>query len=390
VVVPAGIELRSANGPLETVIVGQAGMRDENAESAYGIGEGAMRCVYLSRGAKVSGFTLKDGCTVAGTESSGANNNGGGAYGAGSSPTENCFVTNCAAYRGGGAFGVTARKCFFVGGHAAYGGGATSDSSLFGCISRDNTATAWSVNRGVFYSYRVEDCTILDSLSQGTGNFAVTNTLVLGTFFPNSSKLANFYALAAASEKVYSAPSGMFAEGSGNIFAPAAKLKIDESYRPVIGENLAIDSAVWDREKYIGERDITGRQRVYNGALDIGAVEADWRGVYSTCIAKRAFAVEEASELVREVSGAVRLPPGATLAAEIGEDPSCRTLTAEVAGGGTLSVALNGVTIASRAGAGVLNVDLPEAGELSLNYDGEDGWADVLSLRRLGLSVKIR
>jgi hypothetical protein len=55
-----------------------------------------------------------------------------------------------------------------------------------------------------------------------------------------------------------------------------------------------------------------------------------------------------------------------------------------------VTVALNGETIASRVGAGVLNVDLPEAGELSLNYVGEDGWADVLSLRRLGLSVKIR
>lgn len=73
----------------------------------------------------------------------------------------------------------------------------------------------------------------------------------------------------------------------GTMKVTAAQVAVDENYRPVAG-SLAIDAgsaeyrtmptALAAREKL----DFAGGQRTYNGAVDIGAGEFDWRGVFGT------------------------------------------------------------------------------------------------------------
>ncbi|NCC52773.1 MAG: PKD domain-containing protein, partial [Spartobacteria bacterium] len=88
------ITVRSVNGPDATVIVGQ-GPR----------GESAVRCAYLVNGARLSGFTLREGQTYA--YGPAASQQGGGAYCSSSVVISNCVVTENVATYGGGIYGGT-------------------------------------------------------------------------------------------------------------------------------------------------------------------------------------------------------------------------------------------------------------------------------------------
>jgi hypothetical protein len=68
----------------------------------------------------------------------------------------------------------------------------------------------------------------------------------------------------------------------------ADNLKFDAEWRPEIGSNEAVDFA---NEQYYdsqiaGGCDIYGSQRIYNGAMDAGAVEADWRARYGRALGR--------------------------------------------------------------------------------------------------------
>ena len=129
VAVDKPLSLRSVNGPEFTAINGGS----------------SNRCVYLSNGASVSGFTLTNGGHLSAKGAS----FGGGAYGG---TLNNCMLTfNWAAY-GGGAFGCTLNHCTLAdniargwrvplgsGGFNGYGGGAY-ECALNNCTLVGNSA----------------------------------------------------------------------------------------------------------------------------------------------------------------------------------------------------------------------------------------------------------
>jgi hypothetical protein len=82
-------------------------------------------------------------------------------------------------------------------------------------------------------------------------------------------------------------PSGIITNNSC-VIVPTKKLATANGL-PIIGANDAVDrgeKSWWD-EEYCGTTDAQGNQRVYNGAIDIGAFEADWRGVYARALGRR-------------------------------------------------------------------------------------------------------
>ncbi len=180
VVVNKPVVLQSLNGPSQTIIQGYQLPGTTN-------GDGALRCVYLSSGAVLSGFTLTGG----GTRTSGDiahERKGGGVWCESLGATvSNCLImANSASERGGGAFGGTIKNCV-IGSNSANSGGGAGEATLIGCTLRSNWARTgggaymgwvensllisnWASSGGSLYSVEARNCTF-------AGGGAVGSTL---------------------------------------------------------------------------------------------------------------------------------------------------------------------------------------------------------------------
>lgn len=410
-VVPAGVSLESVFGNSETVIKGRAAAtKDEPITvgwSVRGMGVDAMRCVYLNQSSKVKGFTLTDGFTrvkVGGDTVShdSADTTGGGVYArSGTSAwVEDCVVTNCAAYRGGGVIFANILRCELVDNYSFYFGSAASDCACYGTISRKNVNPDWFVNAGISNWSRIDGCTILDALSTGASqNSVIVNTLVKGTFYAANVKVENIKNCALNSDALHSHTAAALAEAPGTVLAASSMLAVDVDGRPKIGSNVAVDAGDESLSSYVSSKDVSGGQRIYNAKMDIGALEADWRGRFSDDIGARGFSVEFASPAVVESpDGCVRLDSDSSLtvlwAAPSAHGKRRRSVSVRVTGSGSVSVSYNGVVLGCASAAdGVFPMrfvdELPE-NSLVFAYAGE-GYADIIGIENdAGMRVLIR
>ncbi|MBK7999659.1 MAG: immunoglobulin domain-containing protein [Verrucomicrobia bacterium] len=134
VAVIRAVTVKSVNGPSVTTIVGYQVPGTTNGPSA-------VRCVYLTNGAVLSGFTLTNGAT----QTSGdlrMNESGGGVWcESASAVVTNCVLTgNAAYYFGGGTYYGTFNNCTLTRNSANRGGGAYF-STLNNCELTGNAAT---------------------------------------------------------------------------------------------------------------------------------------------------------------------------------------------------------------------------------------------------------
>jgi hypothetical protein len=156
VAVDKPLTVRSVNGPQFTIIEG-------SQVSGSFVGDGAVRCMYLTNGANLSGFTLTNGATLASVYYTEAN--GGGVY----CESESVVVSNCiiignwAQYYGGGAISGTLRDCTLTGNSAGSGGGGASGSNLHGSTMIGNYA--YSTGGGA------EHCTANKTILRGNTSF---------------------------------------------------------------------------------------------------------------------------------------------------------------------------------------------------------------------------
>jgi hypothetical protein len=384
----------------ETIIEGKAA--DIPDASQYtekwgirGCGQGAVKCVRMLAGSKIKGFTIRNGFTRIIQASTGKPNHGhsdttGGGLSA-SYPhrnqcwAEDCLVTNCAAYRGGGMMAVKSKNCLFVDNLSDYGGGAASDCYIYNCITKDNLANNphAAANCGVHYCYEIEGCSVFDGWADAPG-CKMRNTLFLG--------YTNRGSPTTATNCIFIA--GM-ANGISNewlntckdcVATNLAAMTFDADGRPALGRNIAIDAADSSVVVQPCDTDFYNQQRIWNNALDIGAMDADWRPVYAQDISKsRNFAVAVADPTVEEsVDKSVKVPAGAAVEALWTADGTKKinyTVTAKVTGTGTLTVTLNGEVLDAQVGTGtkdfVFANDLT-ANVLKFSYDGDDGYAEIL------------
>lgn len=161
VVIDKALTVQSVNGPGVTTIQGQW-------DATNRIGPGAIRGVWLSDGAVLSGFTVRSGAT----RNSGDNlalMSGGGIWCASTNATvTNCVITgNAASYYGGGVYLGSMWNCIistnFGAGGTAWGGGVyggiLNRCSLMGNTARLGGGSAYATLNGcmlvanqVFYS----------------------------------------------------------------------------------------------------------------------------------------------------------------------------------------------------------------------------------------------
>ena len=164
VAVDKPLTLRSVNGPQVTVIQGY-----QLPGAERGCADGAIRCVYLTDGARLVGFTLTNGATRAVAYSEFPIREGGGVW----CESTNAVVSNCvlagnSAYlAGGGAFGGTLNDCTVIGNSANYGGGVCgSESPLGGGAYRATlnrcklTANSASSSGGGAFGGILNNCTL--------------------------------------------------------------------------------------------------------------------------------------------------------------------------------------------------------------------------------------
>jgi hypothetical protein len=389
--VSANVTLESRDGRESTIIEGKQAITKDDAPNTYdvkGLGADAIRCVLLRDGAALKGFTLTNGWTRARknnttTSSGDADTCGGGIWGAAlNCVVEDCVIAGCGAYRGAGVFRGFCRNCVFAGNYAYYGGGGSSDSRNHGCLSYGNTAASWNVNAGIFAVYDAVNCTCFDSLSQAisAGSFiGVTNSVSVGSFNGNTMNAAKVSHCIFNKNKLTSASAEFFAAADATVTTNTDVLVFD-NYRPVIGQNICIDSGTEDVLAALTDRDALGGQRIYNGRLDIGATEADWRARYGRDIYARATVLEAGPAVVEQADGTVRIPEGASLDAALRSRSGSEndlTLKFRVSDGGTALLTLNGAEQTLASGDHEIRVTFDTA-EYPFSVAAVSGAVDIL------------
>ena len=415
-VVPAGVTLASRDGAAATVIEGApATVLDSANSAAYqatidtGMGKDAIRGIYLQDNATVEGFTFSN-CYTRGAKDDGSGLHGDDdGCGAGVRARGlQCIIRDCVfsggkAFRGGGIYSGTAINCVFDGNAALYGGGAASDANLYGCLTRNNVCVGNDGWGGIFYYGTVDSCTVMDSLG-GANNRrsrSTVNTLILGHLGswdwpvgPTNYAHCCFANDVGGFVQNNSDYRTAIEAGDGNILASIAELPVDDDGRPLI-ESAVVDQAAASLSAQYEGLDLLGGQRVYNGVLDIGALEADWRTAYARDINRRLNISSVSPAVVETADRKVRLVDGTSLVAKLrSADPIKRIVVrASVSGGGVLSIRVNGEDVqALTVGETETVVELANSltDELSFAYSG-DGFADLgkMSLNR-GFFVIVR
>ena len=178
------ITVRSVRGPTETIIMGNGPA-----------GDAAVRCVYLTVGARLTGFTLTNGYTHSWTyEGNEMEWWGGGLWGESvEAVISNCVIAGNVAYaNGGGAAGGAFYNCRFLNNSGGYGGGTcwgalytcmlagnsadidgggTYESTLYACLLTSNS-TVWG-NGGGTAGSTLYDCALTGNFTGGSGGGTV-------------------------------------------------------------------------------------------------------------------------------------------------------------------------------------------------------------------------
>jgi len=160
VVVSQAVLIQNASSPSPAII-----------EGAGPLGNTAVRCIYLSSGAILDGFTLSNGFTHAGgtwtTEQA-----GGGAWCAADAVLTNCmFIGNTANGPGGGLYGGKGYFCTFTNNTAGNGSGTGSGGGLYGtwlykCTMARNMTFDYG---GAASESTLIDCDLVDNVASNSG-----------------------------------------------------------------------------------------------------------------------------------------------------------------------------------------------------------------------------
>lgn len=365
-VVPDGVSLVGA-GAESTFIVGKSDLSGD--EIANGCGDAAVRCVSLGAGSSLSGFTVTGGRTKVSTlDNKGDDLCGGGILASrcanASSDTlygklariSDCVISNCVAVRGGGAYNGIYNRCRFFDNAIVKGGNGAACRGVSGqYLYCYNTIMDRNSGYSTTYFAHIENCTIgadnmqdgnRDSVSVFNNSLLVANTLILGnkSATGNNGNIFSNCVFNAKTEGYLLKTDGVTIADDCIVAEDDSMLAVDDEYAPVIGANLAIDAANGAiSSAALGDSDVYGNPRKVNGLrLDAGAVEADWKAVYSQALGRRVNVIEASGDVLweKETQGVI-LPAGATLEATFGREGSAGErieVKASVASSGTLVV----------------------------------------------------
>ncbi len=249
VAVTKAVTVSSVDGPAVTLIKGYQVPGITN-------GVGAIRCVYLTNGAVLLGFTLTNGAT---------SGNGGGLY----CESINAFASNCvvagnsSASVGGGTYQGTLNNCI-VSGNTAFIGGGAAYSTLNNCVLVSNSASfvGGGAENGI-----LNNCTIVGNwaLSGGSGtDYSYLNNSIV--YYNQGSEEAynSFSTNCCISNWRFFGIINSFSNAPVFVDLAGGNLRL-QSNSPCI--NAGINTSV------TSPTDLDGNPRVQGGTVDVGAYE---------------------------------------------------------------------------------------------------------------------
>ena len=292
VVLKAGVGLVSDCGAEETAIEGV--LSSEPGMS----GPDSVRCAVVRSGAYIKGFTIRNGSTRVGSGNL-YGESGGGVTGSGA--VIDCVITNCYGVRGGGAEDVVLIRCRVGDCHPSIG------------ATNANGAVASHIDAGVSGG-RIFDSYIN---SKVFNVLEIRNSYVYNVWDNNGSdgycRVYNSYVVSSFGSVAFT--NCIVAEASRNTYITEETLfkttmSFDANLRPLSANALGVDGG--ELRYYVYPQafaheagsDVSGGQRVYNGQIDIGPGEYDYRGIFAKKLSRRSVEVKAASPAVVAADGA--------------------------------------------------------------------------------------
>lgn len=182
------IIVQSVNGPEATIIQG-----------CGPVGDGAVRCAYVTNGALLAGFTLTNGATRADGDA-GVERSGGGVWCEALGAVSNCIIVGNAAYSfGGGAYGGSLSHCSLLrnmvdGDSGTSRGGGACSAILSNCLFEGNMAGwlpgwGWVSFGGAAAYCELDQCRLTANTATRAGGAVSWCTLRNGMLTDNVSQL---------------------------------------------------------------------------------------------------------------------------------------------------------------------------------------------------------
>lgn len=262
VIIDKPVTVQSVNGPVVTTIKGAWDPVTTN-------GDAAVRCVWMTNGASLAGFTLTNGATL--TSGGTVDISGGGLIAVSSlASASNCIITgNSAAANGGGVQAGTLNNCLLTGNSAAFAGGGARSAVLNNCTVTGNSA-----------------------IEGGGGSFATLNNSIV---YFNDAIVSNNYISCTIN---YTCTTPLPPSGTGNntndpqfVNAGAGNFRLQTGSPCRNAGDNALAS---------GSPDLDGKPRIAFGTVDLGAYEFRSFFVTNTVPSPNASSVSPAATIAAQ------------------------------------------------------------------------------------------
>jgi len=285
------ITVRSAGGPRNALIVGEGPL-----------GDGAVRCVYLTNDAVIAGFTITNGHTRGTQAHPNHEQSGGGVWAASrTAVVSNCVVSGCRAFLyggatylgllvdcvstnnsadfGGGAAYTALRRCVVDGNLARFNGGGAYKATLYSSLMLNNTAAG---EGGGTYDCDVLNCTVARNMADSGGGVA-ESLLWNSIIYDNDVHTRRTNWSGGTIVHSCTEPLPDMAGATNNITDnPRVRDPDGGNFRLVVA-SPCIDAGI--RQQWMENAvDLEGKPRVLSGAVDMGAYEKAFYASVRVCL----------------------------------------------------------------------------------------------------------